>query len=99
MKDDFWFYLLAAWIFLVIGIRAAFVYAKFRTKYNLATLIVFMTLSVGTILGYFYLGKLLHGVESTVKIFSSAVVIISLIIFLFYTEIKQFFNRRKPKRK
>lgn len=94
MTGDFWFYLLAFWIFLVIGIYTAIVLVKSRTKYNLTLLIIDIILLILTVLSYFYLDKLLHGVHSLIKFILVGIVLIPLIIFLFYPEIKKIFKRR-----
>jgi hypothetical protein len=99
IDDRLLFHLLAGIVFLVIGIRAYFMFLKWRTKYNLATLIVIIVLFVGTILNYLYPGKLMFVSETEVLVILAIVFIILLWLFLFYPEINRFISRRKTKNK
>jgi len=102
--------LLISTILLIIGIRAAIVFLRSRTKYNLATLLVIVILFVGTILSFFYPGKLnsivtrllTHvsdspGIGITVRILLIVIFAVLLCAFLFYPDIKRFLSRRKTK--
>ena len=98
MTGDFWFYLVAALIFLVIGIHTAIFYVKYHTKYALVMLILIITFFIVTIMGYFYLEKIFHGLNLSIRIISGSIVIIVIIIFVYYQEIKELYNKRKLKK-
>jgi len=112
IDDHLLFHLLAAAIFLVIGIRACVIFLKWRTKYNLTTLIIIIIFFVGTILSFFHPGKLNYilailltnvsdspAVGIVVRILLALVFIVLLYAFLFYPDIKRFLIRRKTKNK
>ena len=99
MDDRFLLHFLAAMIFLIYGVQAGNIYFRWRTKYNLAQLIITTIFFTGTVLNYFYPQsiKIFGGAESIIPI-----VVISLIVlayFLFYPDIKQYLYRRKMKGK
>lgn len=112
INDSLLFDLLVSTILLIIGIRAAIVFSRSRTKYNLATLLVVIIFFIGTILSIFYPGKLnsivtilLSYVSNSpdvgiaARIFLILIFTILLCAFLFYPDIKRFLNRRKMKNK
>jgi L-asparagine transporter-like permease len=99
MRDDFWFYLLAAMILLITGTRAALIFKKYKTKYNLVTLTINIIGFVGIILAYFYpAGEWLH-VKDESKILILIAFLIILFVSLFFGEIKQFLDQRKTRKK
>ena len=104
IDDNLLFHLLAGTILLIIGIHAGAIFLKWRSKYNLATLLVTIILFVGTILSYFYPGRLNAiltslGVGTAVRIMLVVIFIILLWTFLFYPDIKRFFSQWKMKNK
>ena len=95
-------YLLAGAIIFVINIRVFVIFFRWRSKYNLATVIVTTVFLMGIILGYFYPGKLdpmLTNVGTTGRILLVVIVVFSLSVFLEYPNIKRFLTRRKMKNK
>jgi len=103
MTDDrLLLYLLAGTITLIINIRAFLVFFRWRSKYNLATVIVTTLILIGIILGYFYPGKLdpiFTNVGTTARILLVVIFVFLLYAFLFYPDIKRFISRRKTKNK
>ena len=104
IDNNLWFHLLAGTILLIIGLHAGAIFLKWHTKYNLATLLVIIILFVGTILSYFYPGRLNTiftslGMGITGKIILVVIAIILLYAFLFYPDIKRFLSQRKTKNK
>ena len=97
VDDRLIFYLIASIILLIIGIRTGIIYFRWRTKHNLATLIIVIILFVGGALSYFYPGKLIPGAGTAIQILLGAIFVILLSAFLFYPEIKGFLSRRKMK--
>ncbi len=106
------FHLLAATTMLIIGIRAGVMFLKWRTKYNLATLIIIAILFLGIILSFFYPGRLnsmimpllnklpdTTGVGIAVRILLVVIFMMLLCVFFFFHDIERFFNRRKKKNK
>jgi len=89
--------LLAALILLVTGTYFARIFVRTRTKDNLVVLIANTILLIGTILSYFYPGLPIPGIGKAVKIVILVVVIASLLILLFYPEIKRRINRKETK--
>ena len=102
MDDRLLLYLLAGMITFIISIRAFVIFSRWRSKYNLATVIVTTIVLIGIILGYFYPGKLdpiLINVGTTVRILLVVIFVLLLSVFLEYPNIKRFLNRRKAKNK
>jgi predicted ferric reductase len=100
MKEDFWFYLLAAIIILITGAQAAITYKRRRVIHNLITLIANIVIFIGIILVYFYQWDFLNGIGSVGVQISLMVVIGILILFsLFYQEIIHIFHKGKIKKK
>jgi hypothetical protein len=99
MKDDFWFYFLAAIITLITGIQAAITYKRKRVKHNLITLVANIVIFIGIILIYFYGWDFLKGIGNTGVQISIMVIICVVILYsLFYWEIKQLFTKHGKKR-
>jgi ABC-type uncharacterized transport system permease subunit len=93
-------------IFLIIGIRAGVIFFRYRTKYNLAALIIIMIFLVVSVLDLFLPGssivtRLLDnlGFGMAIRILLVVIVSASLLAFLFYPDIKRFLIRRKMKNK
>ena len=102
MDDRLLLYLLAGTITLIISVRAFVIFLRWRSKYNLATLMVMTIVLIGIILGYFYPGKLdpiFTNVGTTVRILVVVIFGFLLCTFLFYPEIKGFLIRRKTQNK
>ncbi len=91
------FHLLAGLIFVVTSISACQRYLKWRTKYNLAVLVVYILLFVGTILHLFYPYNLDFIGGRVVQNLFIAIFIVLLLAFLLYPYMIEFFNRRKIK--
>jgi hypothetical protein len=99
MKDDFWFYFLAAIISLVTGTQASITYKRKRVKHNLVSLIANIVIFVGIILIYFYRWDFLNVFGGVgVQIFIMVLVCIVLLVCLFYWEIKQLLTKVKTKK-
>ena len=97
MDDRLLFYLLAETITLIIGIRAAIIYFKWRTKHNLATLIIISVVFIGGILSYLFPGKLIPGAGLAVQITFGVIIFIMMLLLLFYPELKQLLRRWRTK--
>ena len=97
IDDRLLLHVLAGMVFFVIGIRAYVIFSRWRTKYNLATLVVIIVLFVGTILNLLYPGRLKFVGETEVVILLAIIFIILLWLFLFYPEFANIqLQRRKP---
>ena len=99
MDNRLLFYLIASLILLIIGIRAGFIYFKWRTKHNLTTLIIVIVLFIGGIMSYLYPGELIPGAATAIQILLGTTFIILLSALLFYPDIKRFLKQRKMKNK
>jgi len=98
MANNFWFYFLAAFIFLILSIYTTTLVIKRRSKYNITMLIIYVIFFVVTTLSYFYPRLIFPRAGRAgiiVQIMVWTAVMISLGIFLFYPEVKGFFKRRK----
>ena len=93
------FHLLVATIMLIIGIRAGAIFSKWRTKYNLATLVVIIIIFIGIVLNFLYPGELIPGAGTAIQILLAVIFVVLLSVFLDYPNIKRFLNRRKTKNK
>lgn len=100
INDRLLLYFLAGIITLIIDVFMFVIFFKWRSKYNLATLIVITLGLIGIILSYLYPGKLAHifiGVSTRDRILLVVIFIFLLYTFLFYQEIKRFISRWKAK--
>jgi hypothetical protein len=87
-------YLIMGIIILLIGIHAARIYKKRRSKYNLALVVIIGILFIGGILSYFYSGKLLSNAGNTFKIISLIIIVAAMAVFLYYPQIKKFIKKK-----
>jgi hypothetical protein len=107
-----WFNLLAFAILLILGIYVFLIFLRWRTKYNLATLIIIVIFLAVTAFDFLSPGKLssmlakLIFVSTDSAVVTKAVLIligviftILLCTFFFYPDIKRFISRRKTKNK
>jgi hypothetical protein len=100
MKENFWFYFLAAIIILITGTQAGITYKRKRVTNNLIVLIANIIIFIGIIMGYFYQGEWFGGIGSIGVRISLVIALVLLVLFmLFYREIMQFINKRKTKNK
>lgn len=88
-------------ILLVIGIRATIIFLRYRTKYNLATLIVVMIFLVISAVDLFLpenlITRLMDSLDigTPLRILLIIVFTVLLLAFLFYPDIKRFLISRK----
>ncbi|MBI2854594.1 MAG: hypothetical protein HYX87_06725 [Chloroflexi bacterium] len=99
INDRLLFHLVAGMMFLIFAARAYTIYSKRRTKYNLAMLVVVIVLFVLIVLDYVYPRSLKYVGGTPVQILLATISILSLLLFLFYPEMKGFLARRKMRDK
>ncbi len=99
-------------ILLILGIRTCAIFIKWRTKYNLATLIIIIIFLAITVFDFLspekinsILAKLISvfsdsaSAGNTVRILIFVIFVILLCAFLFYPDVKRFLIRQKRKNK
>lgn len=99
MDDRLLLHLLAATLYVIIGIRALVIFLRWRTKYNLATVAVIAILLGATIADLLFPGRLVPPGGRTVQILSLTISLLWLYVFLFYPEARGFLSRRKMRNK
>ena len=99
MDYRFLFHLLAGFLLVVFGISSCQSFLRWRTKYNLAVLVVDILLFIGTILNFFYPNSLKFIGESGAQPLFVAIFVVCLLVFLSYPYISEFLSRRNTKNK
>jgi hypothetical protein len=98
VKENFWFYLLAAFVTFVASIQSYIAYKRKRVKYNLVTLVTNIVVFMIIILVYFTQWSFLDVFGSkAVKISLMIVIGIVILVSLFSKEIMQFIHKLKKK--
>jgi hypothetical protein len=98
VKDNFWFYLLAAFITLVTGIQSFITYKRKSEKYNLVVLVTNIIIFVFIIVVYFTQWDFLNGIKNIgVKISIMIVIGVVLLASLFSRDIIQVIQKLKKK--
>jgi hypothetical protein len=93
------FHLLAGFILVVICMSACQRFVRWRTKYNLAVLVVYILLLIGTILNFFYPNSLKFIGESGAQPLFVTIFMVCLLVFLLYPYISEFLSQRRKKGK